>query len=175
MTALKTPPVTPTALQGALRKVKTHGLKYSAVSVINVVVGQGLLILFSAVLHLGPALSNLLAVSISAVPAYYLTRAWVWGKTGKSHLTKEVLPFWGFAIAGLILSTGAVWVATRVTGVVDIPPADRTLVQKLIPNVANLTAFGFLWVVKFFVLDTYMFGKHHHSAIDDGLDTSTST
>jgi putative flippase GtrA len=173
MTALDTPAAPPTALQGALQKVRTHGLKYSAVSMINVLIGQGLLVFFSALLHLSPAISNVLAVSISAVPAYYLTRAWVWGKTGKSHLTKEVLPFWGFAFAGLILSTGAVWVATHITGIVDIPPADRTFIQKLVPNLANLFAFGVLWVVKFFVLDSFMFGKHHHSAVEEDLESTT--
>jgi putative flippase GtrA len=160
---------TPTTLQGALGKVRAHGLKYSAVSVVNVAIGQGLLVLFSAVLHFGPAVSNVLAVCLSAGPAYFLSRRWVWGKTGKSHLTKEVLPFWGFAIAGLILSTAAVWVATRVTGIVDIPPADRTTLQKLVPNLANMFAFGVLWVMKFFVLDTYMFGRHHHGPGDDEL------
>ena len=39
------------------------------------------------------------------MPAYYLNRAWVWGKRGKSHLTKEVVPFWAFAFSGLVLST----------------------------------------------------------------------
>ncbi|WP_334142255.1 GtrA family protein [Rhabdothermincola sp.] len=158
-----------TALQDALQKVRTHGLKYSAVSVINVIVGQGLLVFFSAILGLRPAPSNVLAVCISAVPAYYLSRAWVWGKSGKSHLTKEVLPFWGFALAGLVLSTGAVWTATHVTGIADIPVDQRSLVEKLVPNVANIVAFGVLWVVKFFVLDAYMFGRHHHGPVD-GLD-----
>ncbi|MEJ5256044.1 MAG: GtrA family protein [Acidimicrobiales bacterium] len=160
----------PTALQGALQKVRTHGLKYSAVSVVNVIVGQGLLVLFSAVIGLRPAPSNVLAVCISAVPAYYLSRAWVWGKTGRSHLTKEVLPFWGFALAGLILSTGAVWVATHVTGIAEVPPEQRTLVEKLVPNAANILSFGVLWVMKFFILDAYMFGPHHHGPVDEPLD-----
>ena len=160
-------------LQGALRKVRTHGLKYSAVSVVNVAIGQGLLVFFSAVVHVPPAIANVLAVCISAVPAYYLSRRWVWGKSGKSHLTKEVLPFWGFALAGLILSTAAVWVATHVTGIVDIPPADRTTIQKLVPNLANMFAFGVLWVVKFFALDAYMFGRHHHGPAEDEITELT--
>ena len=92
------------SLQAALSKVRQHGLKYSAVSIINVAVGQALLVLFAALLH-NAWVANILAVCLSAIPAYYLTRAWVWGKKGKSHLTKEVLPFWGFAFAGLIMST----------------------------------------------------------------------
>jgi putative flippase GtrA len=161
------------SLQSALSKVRQHGLKYSAVSIINVVVGQGLLILFGILFHL-PWLANVLAVSISAVPAYYLSRAWVWGKSGRSHLTKEVLPFWGFAFAGLILSTVAVAVATNALGIADTPRDQLTTIQKLVPNLANMFAFGVLWVVKFFVLDAYMFGEHHHSAIDEDFEEPTA-
>lgn len=139
----------------ALAKVKAHGLKYSAVSVINVIVGQSLIVLFHNVLDVDATKSNVLAVCISAIPAYYLSRAWVWGKRGKSHLTKEILPFWGFALAGLLLSTLAVdWAA----GISD---------NKWIPNIANLSAFGVLWVVKFFMLDTLIFGKHQHHPVPD--------
>ena len=143
---------------GALAKVRSHGLKYSAVSVVNVIVGQGLLILFHSVAGIQATLSNVLAVSISAVPAYYLNRAWVWGKRGRSHFTKEILPFWGFAFAGLILSTLAVDYATSHY---DNP---------LIPNVANLAAFGTLWVLKFFVLDSMLFGAHHHHPEPDPVE-----
>jgi putative flippase GtrA len=135
---------------GVVAKIRAHGPKYSAVSVVNVVMGQGLLLLFHAVLGLESWTSNILAVCISAVPAYYLTRAWVWGKRGRSHLTKEVLPFWGFALAGLLLSTLAVWAASSLSS------------NPLVPNLANIAAFGILWVIKFFVLDAFIFGRHHH-------------
>lgn len=147
----------------ALAKVRSHGLKYSLVSVVNVAIGQGLLFLFHAVAHVGPTISNVLAVSVSAIPAYYLTRAWVWGKRGRSHLYREVLPFWGFALAGLILSSIAVTVASSAFGVE--PGQDDW--RRLIPNLANIAAFGVLWVVKFFVLDTYMFGPGHHTPDDE--------
>lgn len=156
----------PSALQTALKKIRSHGLKYSAVSVVNVVIGQGLLVVFAAILH-KDWLANVLAVSLSAVPAYYLSRAWVWGKTGKSHLTKEVLPFWGFAFAGLVLSTLSVYLVTHALGIADTPRDQLTLVEKLAPNMANICAFGVLWVVKFFILDSFMFGKHHHGPIDE--------
>jgi putative flippase GtrA len=154
------------SLQVALGKVRQHGLKYSAVSIINVAIGQGLLVVLGIIVH-NAWVANILAVSISAIPAYYLTRAWVWGKSGKSHLYKEVLPFWGFAFAGLILSTVSVALATKWLGISGVPRSELTTIEKLVPNIANMAAFGVLWVVKFFVLDAYMFGKHHHGPVED--------
>jgi putative flippase GtrA len=146
--------------------VRSHGLRYSAVSVVNVVVGQALLFLlvrlFTATTEWSQdvdwTLANVVAVSVSAVPAYYLNRRWVWGKRGKSHFTKEILPFWGFAFAGLIMSTVAVNVAAGLTDV------------KIVANLANILAFGLLWVLKFFVLDSAVFGQHHHGNEGDEGD-----
>ena len=148
----------PSTLQTAFGKVKSHGLRYSAASVVNVIIGQALLFVLLRAFTWGTdwtndvswTVANILAVSLSAVPAYYLNRAWVWGKRGRSHLTREILPFWGFAFAGLVLSTLAV---NFVAGVTDI---------KILANVANIAAFGLLWVVKFFVLDSAVFGPGHH-------------
>lgn len=168
----------PSAMAGALGKVKTHGLKYSAVSVVNVVVGQGLLFLFTG-RGIGPTISNVLAVSISAVPAYFMNRAWVWGRKGRSSFKREILPFWGFAFLGLVLSALAVTIASAAVG---YDPKQLDTIEswkRLIPNIANISAFGILWVVKFFVLDAVIFGKGHHGAdeviLDDlGPDTDTA-
>ncbi len=151
------------ALQTAFGKVKSHGLRYSAASVVNVIIGQALLFILLRAFTWGTewsndiswTVANVLAVSISAIPAYYLNRAWVWGKRGRSHLTREILPFWGFALAGLVLSTLAVNFAAGVTDV------------KIVANIANIAAFGLLWVVKFFVLDSAVFGPGHHGP-DEG-------
>jgi putative flippase GtrA len=142
--------------------VKTKGIRYSMVSVVNVIVGQGLLVVFATVLGWNLVLANVLAVCISAGPAYVLNRQWVWGKSGKNHLTKEVLPFWGFALAGLALSSLAVWAVSGLS----LP---------FIANVANLAAFGLLWVLKFFFLDAMLFGPHHHGPEPDAADTNTDT
>jgi putative flippase GtrA len=159
----------PSALQAAFTKVKTHGLRYSAVSVINVITGQATLFVLVRLLtwwtdwpnDVSWTVANVLAVCIGAAPAYYLNRMWVWGKRGRSHLTREILPFWGFSLAGLILSTLAVSLAANLTDV------------KIVANIANILAFGVLWVVKFFVLDSVVFGRGHHGP--DGVDDTDDT
>jgi putative flippase GtrA len=127
-----------------LTLVRTKGLKYIGVSVVNVLLGGGLLVVLQ---HWMDAVeANIVAVCISAIPAYYMNRAWVWGKRGKSHWKKEVLPFWLFTGAGLVMSTLFIHVAED--------HFDRTATSgKLAILFVQLFAFGVLWVIRFFVLD----------------------
>jgi putative flippase GtrA len=119
--------------------IRTKGLRYVGVSVINVLVGGGLLVMLQHWMR--PTFANICGVAISAVPAYYMNRAWVWGKRGKSHWKKEVLPFWVFTGAGLVFSTLA------------ISYADEHTQNKFVILFVQLFAFGVLWVIRFFVLD----------------------
>ena len=119
--------------------VRTRGLRYVLVAVVNVVVGQGLLL---ALQHWwSPNLANIVAVIVSSIPAYYMNRSWVWGKNGKSHWRKEVAPFWIFTAIGLVASTIAITFVQ-----------DHTERKSLI-LFTQLFVFGVLWVIRFFVLD----------------------
>lgn len=122
-------------------------LRYSAASLVGVVVGQSCLYLFYEVLDMAAVLANFLAVAISSVPAYLINRYWVWQKRDRNDLRREVLPFWGMAFAGLVLSS--IFVA-----LVD----DRTDWAPAI-QAANLAGFGVLWVAKFLVLDKVLFAE----------------
>ncbi len=126
-----------------------HGrklLRFGAVSAINVVVTQSLLLAALIGLSWSGVASNVFAVTVSAVPAYLLSRYWVWQKRGRNHLFKEVVPFWSLAILGLILSTAAVWFVDT-----------RWDPHPLVINLTNLAAFGVIWVSKFLILDRFLF------------------
>ena len=58
-------------------------------------------------LHWTARAANVVACAVATVPSYYLNRCWAWGRRGRSHLWKEVVPFWVIAFAGLALSTWA--------------------------------------------------------------------
>src|SRR5579875_3987640 len=88
--------------------------KYSMASVVAVIVSNICLLIFVGLMKMGVILASTLATCIAAVPSYEMNRKWAWGKTGKSHLTKEVLPFWGLALLGWAFSTLCVWWAGRV-------------------------------------------------------------
>src|SRR5215469_15873472 len=85
-----------------------HGKKlfrYTMVSAISTVVSFGVLGISFGLLRIGSEVPDTLFANIVAtVPSYYLNRNWAWGKSGRSHLTREVLPFWGMAVSGIIFS-----------------------------------------------------------------------
>ena len=120
-------------------------LRYAGVSVIAVIVGQTLLYLFNEPLDRSAVTANLLAVTLATIPSYILNRAWVWGKSGNHSVTAELSPFWGMAFLGLLLSTIAVHLVEQATDF------------WVYANLANLSAFGVLWVAKFFILDRVLF------------------
>jgi len=140
-----------------LERSRTPGgrkmVRYSLVSVISVMVSQ--VVLFFAQGFWSARTANIVAVCISAVPSYYLNRAWAWGKTGKSHFIKEIVPFWSLAILGLVLSTFAAdWAETNAHHVTS-----SELGQRLVVNFAALAAFGILWVGKFFIFNKVLFAR----------------
>jgi putative flippase GtrA len=137
-----------TFLAGAFTSVKEKGPRYMAVSVVNVIVGQGLLLFFNLGLHWYEPLANAVSVCISAVPAYYLSRVWVWRRSGRSHFKTEVLPFWIFIAVGLVFSTAMVALATHIAG-----SHGTGLVHKFLPNIVNAASFFLLWVLRFFLFD----------------------
>lgn len=121
-------------------------VRYSAASVAGVVTSQATLLFCFTVVGLSAAMSNVIAVTLGAVPNYLINRAWTWKKNDRHSVSREVVPFWAMAFLGLLLSTVAVdWAADRFD---DNP---------LAVSGANIAAFGVLWVAKFVVLDRVLF------------------
>jgi putative flippase GtrA len=136
-------------------------VKYTMVSIVSVIIGQALLTIAFGVFRWTAAWSNIFAVGVSAVPSYYLNRAWAWGKRGRSHFLKEVVPFWAMAFLGLVISTIFVHIAEGRSQNVG-----NRAVQTLIVNGASIAAFGTLWVAKFVILNKLMFA-HHEEDLED--------
>ncbi|HXQ76306.1 MAG TPA: GtrA family protein [Acidimicrobiales bacterium] len=123
--------------------------RYTMVSVSSTVVSFATLGLVYGVFRLWTEVpSTLFANAVATVPAYNLNRRWAWGKTGRSHIRREVLPFWGLSIAGMLLSVLTSSEARRLG--VQYFEHDH-LIRTAIVEGMNLFAFGVLWVVKFVV------------------------
>lgn len=132
-------------------------IKYTLVSVISVVVSQISLIILFGVFHWTARSANIAACMIGGVPSYWLNRRWAWGKSGKSHLWKEVVPFWTLAFVGLALSTWAADVAESFSA----SRYESHLLQTAIVAGASIGAFGVLWIGKFVIFNKLMFVDHH--------------
>ena len=116
-------------------------IRYLITSAINVINHQILLQIAVRWWGWSGGWANVFAAMIAVIPAYLLSRYWVWQVTGRSSLRSEVLPFWIIAIIGLVVST------------VAAEAADRQFDEPLLISAASLGAYLVVWVMKFIVLN----------------------
>lgn len=128
-------------------------VRYTLVSVISVLVSLAVLFVGLYFFHWSARTANIVAVGVSAIPSYMLNRAWAWGKTGRSHLLKEVAPFWAMAFLGLVIST---WAAVFTKSNAHLITTSRLGVTLLV-MASNIASFGVLWLGKFMILNKVLF------------------
>jgi len=146
-----------------------RAIRYTATSLVGVVLTQILLIIFLHLLGWKPVISNFTAVVLTSVPAFLLNKYWVWGKRGRAHMRREVIPFWLFTVAGWGLSTIAVIIIVNLTKTPTEPNGNKLAVQA-----ASIIGFGVLWILKYLFLDKIMFGGDgdhvHHTPYDEDAE-----
>ena len=120
-------------------------LRYSGVSLVNVVLGLVTFNLCRLLFDLSWLTANVVSVVIGAFPAYFMSRAWVWKLDGKVSMSTEVLPFWGLNAVGFVFSS------------LTVAAMEQWTTNSLVVNVARLCAWGVVWVFKYLVLDRYLF------------------
>ena len=137
--------------------------KYSMVSVVSLVVTLGVVSICVGLLKWNEVASQFTASVAGAIPSYYLNRMWVWGKSGKSHMRKEVIPFWIMFAVGLAFATGAVSLSTHLTANVS------HRVHTLIVTSSSFGAYGILWIAKYAIFNKFLFA-HREDELDPVLD-----
>ena len=136
-----------------------------AVSVFTTVLSLTVLTVLDGGFGVKAWVANVVATALGTGPSYALNRRWVWRRTGSSHPWREVLPFWVLSFAGLVLSTISVALVDRWAKSAAIHGAVRSLAIA----VANVGAFGLLWVVQFLLLDRVLFAhRPHRDAVGSG-------
>ncbi len=128
-------------------------LRYGTVSIVATVTSMTMLGVLVTATAMHAALANVIATAVGTVPSFELNRRWVWRKTGRRSLRGEVGPFWVLSFAGLALSTLTVSVAAAWAAHAGVSGTMRTVVIE----VANVAAFGSLWIAQFLVLDRILF------------------
>ena len=156
-------------LVGKLRSPAGQKLfRYSMASVVAVCVSLVLLVIFDGLIGWNAVVSSTLATSIAAVPSYEMNRKWAWGKTGRSHLWKEVVPFWGLALLGWVCSTVAVRYMEKYAKHHHFHHSLTTTTVAVV----YVAAFGVLWVAKFIIFNKVLFA-HHPQDLPPALDGRT--
>ena len=135
-------------------------LKYSAASAVSVVVSEVCLAIFDGLLRWGPVAASSAATAIATIPSYQMNRRWAWGKSGKGHMWREVVPFWVLAFIGWAASTFSVSAASAYTNRHHFSHPAHTAVVEFV----YLAAFGVLWVGKFVIFNKVLFVHHHEHA-----------
>ena len=128
-------------------------IRYSMVSGVAIVISQATILVCTWLFGLSGIAANTLGALAATPASYELNRKWAWGKHGKSHLWKEVVPFWALTIAGFLASTGTVELADNFAKSHGITGLTRSL---LIMG-ASLFAYGVIWIAKFYLFNRVIF------------------
>ena len=115
-------------------------LRYGFVSAFNIVGHQSILFVANSLVDIEGGWANALAAGIMCIPAYLLSRNWVWQLDGDHNLTRHVLPFWLITVVGLLVSTACAAGAQSAFG------------AGLAVNAAAFMGYFIVWVAKFFIL-----------------------
>ncbi|MHB1554459.1 MAG: GtrA family protein [Acidimicrobiales bacterium] len=124
--------------------------RYTMTSVITTGVSLSVLGLVFGVLRLWSEVpSTIFANVCAAFPSYWLNRRWAWGKAGRSHVLKEVLPFWVMSGASIAFSMIGAAVARYLGQRLQLDHLDETALVLF----ANVMSFGIFWVLKLMVFN----------------------
>lgn len=115
--------------------------RYLITSAVNVVNHQIVLQIAVRWWGWGGGSANVFAALVAMVPAYLLSRYWVWQVDGRPSLRNEIVPFWAISALGLAASS------------VTAEVADRTFDEPLMISVGSLVGYVLVWIVKFVVLN----------------------
>lgn len=123
--------------------------RFAAVTVITATLGQVLIFLFFGILGWNPILSNVIAVLIVAIVGFVISTRFVWTDASPENRRSQIAAFVGSALLGLVVSTLAI---QFVTSRVD---------HALAANIGSAAGYGLVWILRFGVLERYVFGNDH--------------
>jgi putative flippase GtrA len=137
-------------------------VRFASVSVISTVVSYVFITLFVDTGWVSDAVTaTIYGNLIATVPSYQLNRSWTWGKKGRSHIRKEVIPFWALSLAGIAFSVVGAIVAKNI---VNSHHLHRPL-SAFVVATFNVFSFAVFWVLKL-----WFFNRIFHVDVLKGMD-----
>lgn len=137
-------------------------IRFTMVSVISTIVSFVTLFLVFGVLKIWSQVpSTIFANAVATIPSYNLNRKWAWGKSGRSHVAKEIIPFWSMSALGIAVSVVGAQVARHLSVKHHLPHWEQTAAVLI----ANVLSFAVFWVLKLL-----LFNRLFHVAEIDEFD-----
>jgi len=141
-------------------------IRFTAVSVISTGVSFVTLFLVFGVFKVWSQVpSTIFANAVATIPSYNLNRKWAWGKGGRSHLMKEILPFWSMSAVGIAVSVVGAQAARHVSVKHHLPHLEQTVIVL----VANVLSFAIFWVLKLLLFNR-LFHVNEMEEFDEHLE-----
>jgi putative flippase GtrA len=141
-------------------------IRYGSVSAISTTISLVILGILVGLVGVAAVWANVIATSIATVPSFELNRRWVWAQDGKRSLLRQAAPYFLLSFAGLVISTFAVHLASTATS------SSTRLVHTAAVELANVAAYGALWIIQFVLCDRILFRAPPGEAIP--VDQSVS-
>jgi putative flippase GtrA len=139
-------------------------LRYSMVSVISTAVSLVVIAIVYGGLQLWSEVpSTVFGNAVATFPSYWLNRKWAWGKHGRSHFLKEVVPFWAVAAAGIAFSIIGASIARHYGIKYNLDHFEQTVLVL----VANVLSFAIFWVLKLLLFNKLF--QHELEEFDEHL------
>jgi len=140
-------------------------LRYAAVSLVFVPLGQVLIQLLAATVFTtasanGLEETNWVAASVTSaailtIPNFFANKHLVWKNSLRDNLRTQVLVFWVAAMFGVTF-------ATALTFVVDAMIKSDGWIEKVAVFFAQMAGFGIVWLGRYLILDRWLFKITHH-------------
>ncbi len=128
--------------------VSGRASRFVAVTLVTATLGQILLFLFFGVLGWNPIIANVFAVVAVAIVGYVLSIRYVWTGQSSHSRKSQISAFVGSALLGLLISTLSVQLVTA------------RLDHAFAANIGSAAGYGLVWILRFGVLETYVFRRH---------------
>jgi putative flippase GtrA len=119
--------------------------RYTMVSVISSAVSLFVIFIVYGVLRLWSEVpSTVFGNVVATFPSYWLNRKWAWGKHGRSHFLKEMVPFWTLAAIGIAFAIVGASLAKHIGRALNLDHGEQTMLVLF----ANVVSFGIFWIAK---------------------------
>lgn len=126
---------------------RTRALRFLGVTVLTAALGQILILAFFAGLGWPAVVANAVAVVAVMVVGFALSITFVWVDSNPADRRTQIVAFILLGLVGLVLSTAMVGLVTS------------RLDHVLAANIGSFAGYGVAWVLRFLVLDRYIFQR----------------